>query len=119
LALFLKGKADGEDRDENVRLNLIICLDVSGSMGCGLSLKQGQNDKHKSRLSLSIEAIKMLISKLKPNDSIGMVVFSDDAETIFECTMKKDIQIEEMFQKIDQISTRGGTTIIEGFKMSN
>jgi Mg-chelatase subunit ChlD len=110
LALFLKGKADGEDRDENVRLNLIICLDVSGSMGCGLSLKQGQND---------IEAIKMLISKLKPNDSIGMVVFSDDAETIFECTMKKDIQIEEMFQKIDQISTRGGTTIIEGFKMSN
>jgi hypothetical protein len=36
LALFVKGKADGQDREEDVRLNLVICLDVSGSMGGGL-----------------------------------------------------------------------------------
>lgn len=36
LALFVKGKADGQDRDDNVRLNLVICLDVSGSMSGGL-----------------------------------------------------------------------------------
>jgi len=36
LALFLKGKADGEDRDEGTKLNLVICLDISGSMSGGL-----------------------------------------------------------------------------------
>ncbi len=36
LALFLKGKSDGEDRSEDIRLNAVICLDVSGSMNGGL-----------------------------------------------------------------------------------
>lgn len=32
LALFLKGESDGKDRDSR-RLNSVICLDISGSMG--------------------------------------------------------------------------------------
>ena len=32
LALFVKGSADGQDRDAR-KLNAIICLDISGSMG--------------------------------------------------------------------------------------
>lgn len=36
LALFLKGKADGEEREDDVILNLVVCLDVSGSMGSSL-----------------------------------------------------------------------------------
>lgn len=32
LALFVKGAADGQDRDAR-KLNAIICLDISGSMG--------------------------------------------------------------------------------------
>ena len=34
LAIFLKGKADGEERGEtSPKMNLVICLDISGSMG--------------------------------------------------------------------------------------
>lgn len=36
LALFLKGKADGQPRDENRILNSVICLDISGSMISGM-----------------------------------------------------------------------------------
>lgn len=36
LAMFLKGKSDGEDRSDDVRLNMAICLDVSGSMSSNL-----------------------------------------------------------------------------------
>jgi len=63
LALFLKGKADGEVRDPNRRLNSVVCLDISGSMNCGLG---SSSTKHNSRISLCIEAIKMFISKLEP-----------------------------------------------------
>ena len=92
MALFLKGKSDGEDREEDVNLNLVVCLDISGSMNGGLgSVPNGVEGTHKTRLSLSIEAIKMLISKLKPNDSIGMVVFNNKAITVFESTFKKNL----------------------------
>ena len=38
LAIFTKGNKDGEDRDHRV-LNAVICLDISGSMGSGLTKK--------------------------------------------------------------------------------
>ena len=115
LALFLKGKDDGEDRKDDVNLNLVVCLDISGSMSCGLGTGVFGG---KTRLTLSIEAIKMLISKLKPNDSIAMVVFDDYATTVFDCSLKKNIS-SEIYERLDKIHTRGGTTIINGFKHSN
>lgn len=36
LAIFTKGSKDGEDRDNRI-LNSVICLDISGSMGSGLT----------------------------------------------------------------------------------
>jgi len=47
-------------------------------------------NSHKTRLKLSVEAIKMFISKLRPNDSIGMVVFDTSADVVFEQIFKKD-----------------------------
>ena len=60
----------------------------------------------------------MLIGKLKPNDSIGMVVFDDRADTIFVSTLKKNLT-SEIFERLNKITTRGGTTIINGFIHSN
>jgi len=85
LAIFMKGKQDGEDRDARI-LNALICLDISGSMGGGLGSIDYKN--YQSRLDLSKEAIKMFISKLRPNDSIGMITFNDQAQVIFEPTLK-------------------------------
>lgn len=117
LALFLKGKADGEERQDSVRMNLVICLDISGSMGGGLGGDPLAYQPHSSRLHLSIEAIKMLIAKLKPNDSMGLVVFNNSASTVFECTYKKNITAE-IFERLDRIRSGGGTTIIHGFEKS-
>lgn len=86
LALFLKSSRDGADRDERP-INAVICLDVSGSMSGGL----GEYTKEaQSRLKLSVEAIKMFISKLRPNDSIGLVTFNNSSQVIFAPVFKKD-----------------------------
>lgn len=45
----------------------------------------------KTRLSLCIEAIKMFISKLSPEDSVAMTTFDHQAHLIFEPVLKKDI----------------------------
>jgi hypothetical protein len=87
-------------------------------MNGGLGSISSNENEHKSRLALSIEAVKMLISKLKPNDSIGMVVFNNEAHVVFECTYKKDLS-SDIYQKMDTISAGGGTVIIKGFQKSN
>ena len=66
-------------------------------MTCGLG---SFNTKHKSRISLCIEAIKMFISKLHPEDSVGMTTFDEKAHLIFEPILKKDIS-EGVYERLD------------------
>ena len=113
LALFMKSSRDGADRDATP-INALICLDISGSMGSGL----GHNAKsNMSRLKLSVEAIKMFVSKLRGDDSVGLVVFDTKADTVFPPTRKSEIG-NEVFEMLDGIRTRGGTTIRAGFERS-
>jgi uncharacterized protein with von Willebrand factor type A (vWA) domain len=112
LALFVKGCKDGADRDERP-LNSLICLDISGSMGGGLGLYNHGN--FKSRLWLSVEAIKMFISKLRPTDSVGVITFNTQAQIILEPTYKSSLP-ENFFDRLDKIKANGGTTIKSGFE---
>ena len=113
LALFMKSSKDGADRDETP-LNTVICLDVSGSMNGGLG-KWSKNQL--SRLKLSIEAIKMFISKLRPNDSVGIITFNNTAQEIIKPTFKSKLT-NEVFAMLEEIKAGGGTTIRNGFNLS-
>lgn len=57
----------------------------------------------------------MFVSKLRPNDSFGLVIFDDKAETVVQCIQKKDVEMEALFLLLDEIKTRGGTTLRTGF----
>ena len=113
LALFMKGSSDGEPRDERI-LNSVIVLDISGSMGCGLSRKQ--SGEQKSRLDLSKEAIKMFVSKLRSDDSFGLILFNNRAQTFLPVTKKSEIDMGKFFEQLALIHQNGGTTLIEGFQ---
>jgi Mg-chelatase subunit ChlD len=111
LAIFVKGNKDGKDRDNRI-LNATLCLDISGSMGSGLTWDS------ESRLKLAIEAIRMFVSKLRPDDSFGLVIFDNKAEVVIEQTKVKSLDLQKTFTTLETIKTRGGTTIREGFVMS-
>jgi hypothetical protein len=114
LTLFLKGKDDGSVRDPDRKLNSVICLDISGSMNSGLG---SDKSMYSTRISLCIEAIKMFISKLQPEDSVGMTTFDNLAHLIFKPTLKKDID-EGIYARLDKITANGGNTLIDGFELS-
>ncbi len=57
-------------RAERPRMNLELVVDTSGSM-------QSEN-----RLELVKNAIRLLVAKLEPNDSLGIVRFSDQASVV-------------------------------------
>lgn len=56
----------------------------------------------------------MLISKLRPNDSIGLITFNDQAQVIFEPILKSEIS-PNIYTDLEKIRTNGGTTIKSGF----
>jgi len=86
----MKSRKDGADRDDTP-LNALICIDVSGSMNGGL----GSNRKNDlSRLQLSTEAVKMFISKLRPNDSVGIITFNDVGQVILKPVYKHKLSNE-------------------------
>jgi hypothetical protein len=98
LALFMKGKDDGEPRDHRL-LNSVIILDISGSMGGSLThANQGKN-----RLQLAKEAIKMFVSKLRDDDSVGIVVFDNNAQTVLKGMKKSELDMESVFALVDNI----------------
>lgn len=59
----------------------------------------------------------MFISKLRPNDSIGMIVFDNKADVVFNPVFKKDFD-PTFFELLDKQQTRGGTTIASGLVKS-
>lgn len=55
----------------------------------------------------------MFISKLRPNDSVGMLVFNTSAKVVFEPMFKRDFD-EKFFNELDKQKACGGTTIASG-----
>lgn len=59
----------------------------------------------------------MFISKLRPNDSVGMIVFNTSAKIVFEPIFKRDFD-NNFFTQLDQQQAGGGTTIASGLVKS-
>ncbi len=60
----------------------------------------------------------MFFSKLRPNDSFGLVVFDNKAETMIPCEKRSEQNPENVFKLLDAIQERGGTTLSTGFDLS-
>lgn len=63
------------------KLNLVIALDVSGSMS---SPFQGENNK--SKLDVAKESIITLLCQLQQDDSLGLMIFDDKTHLIHPMT---------------------------------
>ena len=81
LGIGLNSKYDGEGIKELKRcpLNLVIALDISGSMFSPM-------EKRSSKLEVAIESLLILLSHLRPEDSLGLVVYNTTAKVLFPLT---------------------------------
>lgn len=59
----------------------------------------------------------MFISKLRPNDSIGLTTFDTKGQVILTPIFKKNLP-KDFFDELDKIKCGGGTTIRSGFALS-
>ena len=102
-------------------VDIVLCLDVSGSMGTEATMKgqSGETISHGlSVLSLTKAAAKSVLHSLDNDDNISIVVYASVAEKIVEnisCTNENKALIET---QIDELKPKDTTNIWDGIHTS-
>jgi Ca-activated chloride channel family protein len=109
------------------KLNLVIVLDVSGSMGATFSkyyydrfgnqqeLEQGE-DEGKSKIRIATESVVALIDHLNLDDRFGLVTFESVADVYIPLQSVGQMDIQQIKNDVMEIFDRGGTALSEGMK---
>lgn len=101
-------QADTPSNLINAKKNLVFLLDVSGSM------------RNPKKLPLLVESMKLLVRKLKPEDTISLVVYAGAAGVVLEPTAASEkIKIFKALARLGAGgSTNGGAGIKLAYKLA-
>ena len=105
------------------KLNLVVVLDISGSMTSsfnsyyydGDSNEENTEDADKSKMQIANESVNILIDQLNDDDRLGMVLFDDEAYLAKPMNLVGDTDIEAIKGHILEINARGGTNFEAGY----
>ncbi len=89
-------------RDNAPGANLVLLLDVSGSMDSP------------DKLPLAVQSMELLLSSLKPTDTVGIVVYAGAAGTVLEPTPVKDKQ--KILDALRDLRPGGSTAGAQGIE---
>ncbi len=88
-------------------LNLVVALDISGSMSS--SDATGTNS---TRLDGAKRALEDLLSQLKSGDRLSLVAFDDQMEVLEQgLAIQPGASLEPLLKKVRELKPRGGTNI--------
>jgi len=96
-------------------LNVVIALDISGSMGWSFD-NDDISSTSTSKLEVAKTCMKAIISKLNPNDRIGIVLFNHEQSTMESLKLVSDVDMADLLRRIDRLSSQGGTCLQKGFE---
>lgn len=101
------------------KLNLVVVLDISGSMQSSLNeyyydnpFKFGEN---KSKMKAANEAVNILIDQLNADDKFGMILFDDAAYLGKEISLVGETDMNAIKEHILEITAQGGTNFEAGY----
>ena len=113
------------------KLNLIVVLDVSGSMDEMFSsyyYDRFSNDNKKdtmksdedtkTKMEIANESINILIDQLKADDRFGLVLFEFEAKVAKQVELISEMDINSTKKYISEIKADGGTNIEAGYTMA-
>jgi Ca-activated chloride channel family protein len=115
-----------EEKDfKRKKLNLVVVLDISGSMGSKFDSyyydKVGnkisnKEDAKKKKMQIANESIVAMLSHLKDDDRVGVALFDHNAYKAKPLALVKNIDKEAIKNHILELTERGGTNWSAGYK---
>jgi Ca-activated chloride channel family protein len=113
------------------KLNLVVVLDVSGSMNIMFSSyyydrfsndnkkdTMKSDDDKKTKMEIANESINILIDQLKADDRFGLVLFEFKAKVAKQVELISEMDINSTKKYISEIKAGGGTNIEAGYTMA-
>lgn len=110
------------------KLNLVVVLDYSGSMGSAfdqyyydrfgnmVEVDQRGQESSKTKMQIADESVAGLLDHLKPEDRFGMVIFSDEAFLLDPLTQMEDKNPDKLRSSILAIRETYGTNMEAGME---
>ncbi|MDQ1261590.1 MAG: Ca-activated chloride channel, partial [Euryarchaeota archaeon] len=110
------------------KLNLVVVLDFSGSMGSPfdeyyydrfgnkVEQKGDESSMSKTKMQIADESVVALLAHLKPEDRFGLVIFSDDAFLVDPLTSVADKDLDRLKSHILKIKETYGTNMEAGMQ---
>jgi Ca-activated chloride channel family protein len=110
------------------KLNLVVVLDFSGSMGSPfdeyyydrfgnkVEQKGDESSMSKTKMQIADESVVALLGHLKPEDRFGLVIFSDDAFLVDPLTSVADKDLDRLKSRILTIQETYGTNMEAGME---
>jgi Ca-activated chloride channel family protein len=112
------------------KLNLVIVLDISGSMsspfdsyyydqfGNRVELEVTGEDLEKTKIEIAAESVVALLDHLEDDDRLGMVLFNDNAFLAKPLNLVGETDMSAIKDHILEISADGGTRLSAGMEMA-
>ena len=109
------------------KLNLVVVLDVSGSMDSEFSSyyydcfsydnknTMISEDDKKTKMEIANESVNILIDQLKADDRFGIVIFNEAAKIVKPIELVSETDIKNTKKNISEIKSFGGTNINAGY----
>lgn len=116
-----------EDAFERKDLDLVIVMDVSGSMNApfdeyyydgGTKKELREEQLKKNKMQVAKEAVRALMGQLQPNDRLGIVVFNNQAILAKPLRKVRRTDMEAIDGHIDEVRAGGGTKMSAGMEMA-
>jgi Ca-activated chloride channel family protein len=117
MSVGLNSDVNAEDL-QRPKLDLVLAVDTSGSMTCPCSDYSSDEQSQKSKMQLANEAVVSLLSKLQPDDRVGIVLFSNSAWVLLPLTPVADCDLADVSAKQLAVRAGGGTSMEAGFQTS-
>ena len=100
-------------------LNLVICLDISGSMNATFDDKWDPEWKYKNehKIEIAKKCLNAVLNHLKENDSFGLILFNDEAMIFQKLETVSKLDIDDLKSRISlYIEAAGGTNMDVAYK---
>jgi Ca-activated chloride channel family protein len=124
LSVGLNSNID-EKNFKRKKLNLVVVLDISGSMGAsfnsyyydrfGKKIKNKEKET-KTKIEIATESIVAMLSHLRDDDRLGIVLFDDKAYRAKPLRALRFSNIKAIKEHILALKERGGTNWSAGYK---
>lgn len=102
------------------KLNLVILLDISGSMESSFNSyyydgNKKDGEENKSKMKIANESVNLLIDELNSDDRLGVVLFESSSHIAKPLNLVGNTDIEKIKEHVLDIKSQGGTNFEAGY----